>query len=102
MAPMDFTRTHVHAIGRGESVLPRLLAEEGHLLVDEVTRVTRRRVSTAARTRARHAGAAERLVVRADGHQRDDALRLRWLRRTDDRLEVDPRDLVREVLLAQV
>ena len=36
VAAVNLARTHVHAVGRREPALPRLAAEERHLLVDEV------------------------------------------------------------------
>src|SRR5687767_7220000 len=39
MAAMNLARSHVHAVGRGEPALPRLRAQERHLVVHEVARV---------------------------------------------------------------
>ena len=60
---VDFARTHVHAVGGGEAALLRFLAKERHLVVDKLQRVAD---AGDARAGGGHAGAVERLALRAD------------------------------------
>ena len=53
---MNLAGTHVHAVERVEAGVARLLAQERHLLVDEVARVAR------ARRRASGAGARREVM----------------------------------------
>src|SRR5258705_801233 len=99
---MNLARAHVDAVWRVEPALARLVAQELHLLVDEVAGVAHARALRLARARSRNrdAGAAQRLVALAANGQRDDYLRRRR-GHANDRLEVDLRNVLRELLLGQ-
>src|SRR5262249_52767434 len=95
---VNLARAHVDAVHGREAPLRGLVAKEGHLLVEEVAVVADARH---ARSRRRHARAAERLAVGRDGRQGNQALGPGRLRRLDDWLEGDLRELVGELLLAE-
>src|SRR5688500_9088571 len=63
---VNFERPLVHAVGRGEAALARLVAQERHLLVDEMARVAYARALWRAGAQARHARAVQRLRVAGD------------------------------------
>src|SRR5262245_63708879 len=98
---MDFARPHVDAIRRRKAAPPRFVAEIRHLLVDEMARIAHAAADTRqlAGAGARHAGTVERLAVAAHNRERDDPFRSGGA--FDDRLEVDLRDLIGELLLFQ-
>src|SRR5262249_13627224 len=68
---MDLARAHVHAVGGREAPLFRLLAQEGHLVVDAVAGVARAADAGPGRG---HARAVQRLALRAHRRQRNHAL----------------------------